>query len=464
MINLGNRAVSKERRNLWQRLASVNRDERRPHERECLRLAQNGGKVLVIAPPHEYRSMPEHLDLSWVAPERAGFSTERLERITAHIERNYIRTGKLVGCQIGILRRGYLAYSRSFGLSDRERGRGMTDDAIFRIYSMTKPITSVALMSLYEQGHFQLNDPISRYIPQWADQRVWVSGEGAAMQTVPPSQPITFRHVLSHSAGLTYGATDHPVDQVYREHGVRRGENLEEFIGKLAQVPLRYQPGERWMYSYATDVCGYLVEAISGKPLDRFFEETIFKPLGMVETRFSVPPDRLGRFAANYRREPDKSLTLIDDPQNSPFGQPPVFLSGGGGLTGTTADYLRFCEMLRRGGELDGKRILGPRTIELMRRNHLAGGQDLTQLGIRNFSETANEGVGFGLGFAMTVDADKTGSISRSDYYWGGAASTIFWIDPAEQLVVVFMTQLMPSGSFNFRGQLKNIVYSAIVE
>jgi CubicO group peptidase (beta-lactamase class C family) len=184
----------------------------------------------------------------------------------------------------------------------------------------------------------------------------------------------------------------------------------------------------------------------------------------MAETRFSVTPDRLGRFAANYRREADKTLSLIDDPQTSPFGQPPVFLSGGGGLTGTTSDYLRFCEMLRRGGELDGERILGPRTIGLMQRNHLPGGQDLTQLGIGNFSEPANQGVGFGLGFAMTIDADKTGSISRSDYYWGGAASTIFWIDPAEQLAVVFMTQLMPSGTFNFRGQLKNIIYSAIVE
>ena len=407
--------------------------------------------------------MPETLDLTDIDPKRAGFAADRLERITDHLERSYIETGRITGCQVGIVRRGHLAYFRSLGQMDRERARPVSDDTIFRIYSMTKPITSVALMGLYEQGHFQLNDPITRYIPEWSEQRVWVSGAGSAMETVRPTRPITFRHVLSHQAGLTYGATDHPVDQVYRDQGVRRGENLKEFIGKLAHVPLRYQPGERWMYSFATDICGYLVEAISGKPLDTYFEETILGPLGMVDTRFSVAPEKLGRFAANYRREPDKSLKLIDDPETSPFSKPPVFLSGGGGLTGTTADYLRFCEMLRRGGELDGVRILGPRTIDLMRSNHLPGGQDLTQLGIGGFSETANEGIGFGLGFAMTVDAAKTGSIRHSDYYWGGAASTIFWIDPAEELAVVFMTQLMPSGSFNFRGQLKSIIYSSIV-
>jgi CubicO group peptidase (beta-lactamase class C family) len=408
--------------------------------------------------------MAAYLDPNEAVPHLAGCSAERLERITAHLEKHYIETGRIQGCQLAVMRRGRLAYFRSFGLMDRERARPMAADTIFRIYSMTKPITSVALMSLYEQGHFQLNDAITRYIPEWRDQRVWVSGEGDTMETAALAQPITFRHVLSHSAGLTYGATDHPVDKVYRELGVRRGESLKEFIGKLAHVPLRYQPGERWMYSFATDVCGYLVEAISGKPLDRFLEETILEPLGMNDTRFAVAPDKLDRFAANYRREPDKSLALIDAPQTSAFARPPVFLSGGGGLTGTTADYVRFCEMLRRGGELDGVRILGPRTVALMHRNHLPGNRDLTQLGIGGFSETANEGIGFGLGFAMTVDADKTGSISQSDYYWGGAASTIFWIDPAEELSVVFMTQLMPSGTFNFRGQLKSIIYSSMID
>lgn len=399
-------------------------------------------------------------------PRGAGFDAARLERITTHLNANYIEPGKIAGCQVLVSRHGQPAYFRSFGLMDRERSKPMADDTIFRIYSMTKPITSVALMTLYEQGHFQLNDPVHRFIPEWRDQKVWVSGDVDEMELKAPETPMTMRHVLSHTAGLTYGATNHPVDKAYRRHGVNRdrSETLRTFVEKLALVPLRYQPGERWMYSFATDVCGYLVEAISGKPFDRYLQETIFDPLGMRDTSFWVPQEKLPRFAANYQRQPDKTLKLIDDPERSAYLSKPGFLSGGGGLTSTTADYLRFCEMLRRGGELDGARILGPRTIDLMTRNHLAGGKDLTQMAIGAFSETAYEGVGFGLGFAMTLDEVDAGSLSEGDYYWGGAASTIFWVDPIEDLVVIFMTQLMPSATFNFRGQLKNIIYSAIVE
>jgi CubicO group peptidase (beta-lactamase class C family) len=404
-----------------------------------------------------------------------GLAPDRLERITDHLNRFYIEPGKIAGCQVQVSRHGHLAYSRSFGQMDRERGKPMADDTIFRIYSMSKPITSVALMTLYERGYFQLDDPVSRYIPEWKNHRVWVSGEGAGMETVAPTNPMSFRHVLSHSGGLTYGslletvgapATGHPVDKVYAEAGVRRGEGetLRDFAMKLAKVPLRYQPGERWMYSLSTDVCGYLVEAISGKRFDRYLQEEIFDPLKMRDTSFVVTPEKLDRFAANYRREPDKTLKLIDDPHRSAYLSEPSFFSGGGGLTGTSADYMRFCEMLRRGGELDGERILGPRTIEMMHKNHLAGGKDLTDLAIASFSETANKGVGFGLGFAMTLDEVTTGCLGEGDYYWGGAASTIFWVDPREDLCVVFMTQLMPSGSFNFRGQLKSIIYSSIVD
>lgn len=218
------------------------------------------------------------------------------------------------------------------------------------------------------------------------------------------------------------------------------------------------------MYSLSTDVCGYLVEAISGKRFDHYLQETIFDPLGMKDTSFWVASKKAGRFAANYERQSDKTLRLIDDPERSSYLREPGFFSGGGGLTGTTADYLRFCEMLRRGGELDGVRILGSRTIELMHRNHLAGGKDLSQMAIGAFSETAYEGVGFGLGFATTLGQVEAGTLGDGDYYWGGAASTIFWVDPKEDLVVVFMTQLMPSATFNFRGQLKNIIYSAILD
>jgi CubicO group peptidase (beta-lactamase class C family) len=410
-----------------------------------------------------------------LAPKLTGLSTARLERITEHLERNYIASGKIAGCQVAVARHGHLAYFRSFGQMDRERGKPMSDDAIFRIYSMTKPITSVALMSLYERGYFQLNDPVSRFFPAWKDHRVWVSGRGKDMQTEAPARPVSMRDMLCHTGGLTYGAalvaigaepTNHPVDDVYAEVGVRRGrgETLMEFMDKLAKVPLRYQPGERWMYSLSTDVCGALVEKISGQRFDKYLAEHIFEPLGMKDTSFVVAPEKQDRFCANYRRNPDKSVQMIDDPAKSDYLTEPSFFSGGGGLTGTTEDYLRFCEMVRRGGELDGARVLGPRTIGLMRQNHLKGGKDLTQMAVGGFSETANEGVGFGLGFACTLDRVTSGSIASGDFYWGGAASTIFWVDQEEDLSVVFMTQLMPSGAFNFRGQLKSIIYSSIVE
>jgi len=408
-------------------------------------------------------------------PKAGGLCPDRLENITRHLERNYIAPGKIAGCQIAVARRGHPAYFKSFGAMDREAGKPMRDDAIFRIYSMTKPITSVALMSLYEQGYFQLNDPVSRFFPSWKDQRVWVSGAGKNMVTEAVARPPSMRDMLCHTGGLTYGEAlvalgapndAHPVDKAYTDAGVRRdgGETLTDFMEKLAKVPLRYQPGERWMYSYATDVCGALVERISGRPFDQYLQETIFDPLGMADTSFTVAPDKVDRFCANYSRGADKSLRLMDAPATSAYLKTPSFFSGGGGLTSTTADYLRFCEMLRRGGELDGARILGPRTLDIMRTNHLKGGRDLTEMAIGGFSETANEGVGFGLGFATTISGVKNGGMGENDYYWGGAASTIFWVDNTEDLVVVFMTQLMPSGAFNFRGQLKSIVYASIVD
>jgi CubicO group peptidase (beta-lactamase class C family) len=410
-----------------------------------------------------------------LAPKNTGLSTARLERITEHLERSYVGPGKIAGCQVAVSRHGHLAYFRSLGAMDREAGKAMADDAIFRIYSMTKPITSVALMTLYERGYFQLNDPVSRFFPAWKNHRVWVSGEGASMVTEAPKRPLSMRDMLCHTGGLTYGAalvalgapdTGLAVDKVYAEVGVRRGrgETLMEFMDKLAKVPLLYQPGEKWMYSLSTDVCGALVEKISGQRFDRYLQETIFEPLGMKDTAFFVAPGRVGRFCANYRRAPDKSLELLDATGSSEYLREPTFFSGGGGLTSTTEDYLRFCEMLRRGGEFEGARILGPRTIALMARNHLKDGNDLTEMAIGGFSETANEGVGFGLGFASTLSSVKNGTLGEGDYYWGGAASTIFWVDPIEDLTVVFMTQFMPSGTFNFRGQLKSIIYSSIVD
>ncbi len=398
------------------------------------------------------------------SPEQAGFDPARLNRITDFLQRNYIEPQKIAGCQVAVTRHGHLAYHAALGLMDIERGKPMRDDTIFRIYSMTKPITSIALMQLYERGLFQLNDPVHRVIPSWRSLQVYAGGDGQQLELQALPAPITFRHVLSHTAGLSYGWSDHPVDRAYRQAGIDRGpgSTLSSFVEQLSQVPLVYTPGTRWRYSFATDVCGHLIEALSGQPLDQYFEEHIFTPLGMTDTRFSVAPESTERFAANYQRRRDKTLKLIDDPLASSYLEMPTFLSGGGGLTGTLADYLKFCEMLRLEGRVGDRRIIGSRTLRMMHQNHLPAGGDLASLALGDFAETAYAGVGFGLGFATSLDEVETGDVGRGDFYWGGAASTIFWVDPVEDMAVVFMTQLMPSATFNFRGQLKNIIYAAM--
>lgn len=398
----------------------------------------------------------------------AGFQEEKLARIGVHLRENYVEPGKIPGCQVLVSRHGIPAYFESMGLMDRERGKAMRDDTIFRIYSMTKPITSVALMMLWEEGRFQLTDPIHRFIPSWRDQHVWQEGAGRKMVTRPPLAAPTMQHILSHTAGLTYGGLlpglETPVDEVYQGLGVARGEGetLREFADKLGRVPLLYDPGKRWCYSLATDVCGALVEIISGQPFEVFLQERILQPLGMVDTGFRVTDEQVDRFAACYMRLPDKRLILEDDPQTSHYRHKRNFFSGGGGLVGTTRDYMAFCEMLRQGGQHKGYQLLGRRTLELMTANHLLGGQSLAQMALGAFSETANAGVGFGLGFASTLDEVASASVGAGDFYWGGRASTLFWVDPEEDLQVIFMTQLIPSSTFNFRGQLKNIVYGAL--
>lgn len=408
-----------------------------------------------------------------LSPAAAGFDAARLDRIAAHLDRHYVGPGKIAGCQVAVGRHGHLAYHASLGQRDRERGVAIGDDTIFRIYSMTKPITSIALMQLFEQGMFQLDDPVARVVPSWRNHRVYVSGEGDSIVTEPAHRPVSFRDVLSHTSGITYGGVlpgmgdQHPVDTLYRAEKIRSAgvqQTMAEFMEKLSRVPLRFQPGTAYMYSLATDVCGALVELMTGVPLAQYLQDNILGPLGMVDTSFQVAEEKVPRFAANYARNPDKTTTLMDDPTTSAFTRPPSFVSGGGGLTGTLADYTRFCEMLRRNGELDGQRIIGPRTLDLMRMNHLPGGKDLWSLDVDRLLPYGNVGVGFGLGFASTIDQVATGSLARGDYYWGGAASTVFWVDPIEDLWVVFMTQLMPSASFDFRGQLRSLVYSAIID
>jgi CubicO group peptidase (beta-lactamase class C family) len=407
------------------------------------------------------------IGLPEVEPENVGLSSERLARIDDHLRRRYLDAGKIAGAITAVARGGRVAWLSSLGQRDRERRLPMTDDAIFRIHSMSKPITSVALMALYEEGHFQLDDPVAKLVPQWRDLRVYRGGNHPAWLTDPCARPMTIRDLLTHTSGLTYGFLERTnVDAAYRKLGIAGPEGtLRDMIDALAELPLEFSPGTRWNYSVATDVCGYLVELISGQRFDRFLEQRIFQPLRMADTAFTVPDAAAERFAASYHRAPNKSLALLDDPQSSAWRRPRTFFSGGGGLVSTAADYLRFAQMLCNGGELDGARILGPRTLALMTTNHLPANQELAALATGAFSETTYEGTGFGLGFSVLLDPVRAQTVaSTGEFGWGGMASTVFWVDPAEELVVVFLTQFTPSGTFDFRGQLRSIVYGAIVD
>ncbi len=398
-----------------------------------------------------------------------GISIDALARLDQHLLSRYIQPEKIAGCLTLISRHGETAHLSAMGSMDRERNKPMATDTIFRFYSMTKPITSVALMQLHEQGMFQLTDSVSRYIPQWRDLQVMTGGDWPNFETRPADRPMSMRDVLSHQSGLTYGFMEGQLERAYNkadvyQAGSMEGRDLQSMIDRLAEMPLKFSPGDNWNYGVSTDVCGYLVETISGQRFDEYLQEHIFNPLGMEDTGFDVPIEKIDRFAANYERGPDRKLRLLDDPATSNYAEPQTFFSGGGGLVSTAHDYHRFCQMLLNGGELDGARLLGPKTIELMTMNHLPDSQDLSDRALGTFSETANDGVGFGLGFAMIVDIPRTQNVgSLGEYYWGGAASTIFWIDPVEDMIVIFLTQFMPSGTFNFRGQIKQILYPGLL-
>lgn len=406
------------------------------------------------------------MDLQQLNATAAGMNPGRLQRIGEHLETRYLKAGKIAGCLTAVLRRGQLAYVHVAGDRDRERSLPMENDTVFRIYSMSKPVTSVALMTLWERGLFTLDDPVARFIPQWEDLQLRRGGNWPDFETRAPLRPMRIRDLLTHQSGLTYDfmyATE--IDKAYRKLKLGRAEKgytLETMIEQLATLPLEFSPGERWNYSVATDVLGYLIERISGQSLPDFLRTVIFEPLGMSDTVFSPREDQLDRFASCYTRDSQKRLVLQDDAQASQYLDR-SFFSGGGGLLSTASDYLRFCQMLLGGGALDEQRIIGRRTLELMVANHLPNDADLASVAMAGFSETDHEGVGFGLGFASKIDPVRNGyPASRGSYYWGGMASTLFWVDPAEDLAVVFMTQLIPSSTFNFRGQLEALVYAAL--
>ncbi|MFP6772422.1 MAG: serine hydrolase domain-containing protein [Alphaproteobacteria bacterium] len=424
------------------------------------------------------------------APESVGLSGPRLERLTSWMAEQ-VTSNRLPGLSAMVHRRGQNAYFNCTGQMDMEAGKPVAEDTIFRIYSMTKPITAVAAMICYEAGHFQLDDPIAKFLPGFSEMRVW-DGTPDGLNTVPAESYITVRHLLTHTAGFSYEFMEAgPVEAFYREQKITfnpsrqtaGGADLAAITTRLASAPLVRQPGSGWGYSVSIDVLGRLVEVWSGQSLDRYFDERIFQPLGMTDTAFQVAGDKLDRFAACYepseggglgrlnstdaviRKSDGIGLKLSDAPAGSRYTQMPETLSGGGGLTGTIGDYGRFCQMLLQKGVLDGQRILGRKTVEFMAVNHLPGNQDMAGMGQPIWSESSAEGIGYGLGMAVVIDAPATQLIrSSGEYFWGGAASTAFWIDPAEEMFVVLMTQLIPSSFYPIRGELRVATYQALVD
>ena len=402
-------------------------------------------------------------------PAEVGFDARRLARIDAHFKR-YVDDGRLAGWQVLVGRHGKVAHLSEYGLRDREASLPIERDTIFRIYSMTKPITSVAAMMLFEEGAFELTTPVSHFIPAFDQARVYVRGSAQNPLTVPVTEPVRIWHLLTHTAGLTYGFHHaHAVDEAYRSRGyeldVPAGVDLAEACDVWAGLPLLFQPGAEWNYSHATDVLGRVVEVASGQSLDDFFRERILGPLGMVDTRFWVPEADHDRLAALYAMAPGLPGPVRYDVLGGVALAEPTLLSGGGGLVSTIADYHRFAEMLRLGGELDGRRLLGARTVRYMAQNHLPGGLDLERFGRPLFAETTFSGVGFGLGFSVLLDPAANRTLgNRGEFGWGGAASTAFWVDPIDELVAIFMTQLVPSSTYPIRSELRQLVYQALVD
>jgi len=409
-----------------------------------------------------------------VDPIEVGLDPRQLARLDAHFAR-YVDSGQLPGWQIVVTRRGEIAHASVYGQRDREAGEPVTAETLWRVYSMTKPITSVAAMMLWEEGRFELTDEISRWLPEFAHPRVYDKGSTLKPFTVPAVEPIRVWHLLTHTSGLTYGFLQTSVvDALYRAAGYDLlpppGVDLAEACQAWANLPLLFQPGTRWGYSVATDVLGRLIEVVSGQRLDEFFAERIFAPLGMTDTRWWVHGDDSDRLAALYVPNPAGGIARYPLIGEQALHEPSM-LSGGGGLISSAADYHRFTQMLLREGaygpahgSAQAGRLLGSRTVRYMTRNHLPGGADLQELTTGGFAETSFDGIGFGLGFAVVRDPVPMHTLSTPGlYYWGGVASTTFWVDPAEELTVLFFTQLMPSSAYPLRPQLRQLVYPALI-
>ncbi len=407
-------------------------------------------------------------------PAEVGLDGARLQRLDRRLAR-WVDDGQLPGFLVTVSRHGRLAHVGRYGSRDVENGRPVEEDTRWRVFSMTKPVTSVAAMALYEEGAFELGDPITRWLPEFAETRVYVAGSAQRPVTQPQAEPIRIRHLLTHTSGLTYGFHHvHPVDAAYRAMGhewsTPPGADSAEVCRQWASAPLVFQPGTEWNYGVSTDVLGRLLEVVTGQPLDAVLHDRVFGPLGMTGTSFGLreddEPDTLARLYAAAPGQPGGAPTGFTpiDAMGEAAHRRPAFLSGGGGLVSTAGDYLRFAEMLRSGGAFDGGRLLGPRTVAYMVRNHLPGGADLETFGRPVFAETPLRGVGFGLGFSMVLDPVRYGGLaSAGEYGWGGAASTVFYVDPVEDVVVTFYTQLLPSSTLPIRPYLRALVNQAIV-
>jgi CubicO group peptidase (beta-lactamase class C family) len=402
-----------------------------------------------------------------IAIENAGLSPARLTRIDA-LMRRYVDDGKLAGIIATVARRGLTVYLEKFGMMDIEANKPMQLDAIFRIASMTKPITSVAIMTLYEEGHFHLNTPIAEFIPGFKDTKVFVQETDGGIEVADLERPLTFRHLFTHTAGLSYGWNENdPVDRAYqkaqRESDIDPDKaTVKDLVESLTALPLAFQPGTKWRYSYAIDVLGHIVEIISGKPLDVFLKERLFEPLGMVDTDFYVPAAKAGRLGALYGH-PDNAPTLqrIESPMHGHIFQKPSFFSGGGGLMSTVHDYARFAQMLVNGGELDGARILSPTTVALYSINHML--EAALPYGFAEGEDLYHWGYGYSLGTRVLMDVSKTGlSGSVGEFGWDGAFSTYFWVDPKEALYGLLMLQHQPNAYYPIAPQFKQLTYQAL--
>ena len=418
-----------------------------------------------------------------IAPDAAGICISRLDRVSKWLEKQ-VASSKLAGCSVLIGRKGGVAYYCHQGMADVEHKKPFARDTIVRIYSMTKPVTAVAAMMLYERGAFQIDDRVSSFLPEFSETQVWRGGDVDNVE--PQKAPMLIRDLLTHTSGLTYGwMQNNSVDEKYRADKIDEAfhqspnHTLETATKQLASVPLLAQPGTQWNYSLSYDVLGRLIEIWSGQSLSEFFSNEIFAPLEMKDTGFNLPYERKERFSALYFPEIGSStpgspgldgtvrggLKLEESYNESAYFNSYDACSGGGGLVSTVDDYAAFCQMLLNGGELNGNRLLGRKTVEYMRMNHLKDGKDMAGMGQPVWSETSYDGIGFGLGFAVVLDPVKAAFIaSVGEHHWGGLASTFFWLDPEEDLFTIFFTQLMPSSTYPIRRELRTRVYQALVD